>query len=109
MLASMLLIELIVHFWPQRVNVISEGVEGNPLPLIVTSYPPLRPPELAVTEVKSRPMTMGLTELSIVTSPSYEMTTWGKWLPTVRTGVLSEFLGKLQVKLVIEPVKPEQG
>lgn len=61
----------------QRVKVMSEIFDGNPVAAMVTSYPPFVPPEELVTVIRLRPTSIGLTVESIETVPIGEIITFG--------------------------------
>lgn len=60
-LACLLEIELIEHFCEHTEKSMTVGSAGRPVAAIVTSYPPLVPPEFVVTELKASMVVMAVT------------------------------------------------
>ena len=104
-LACMFVKDLIVHCFPHKLKVISLVKLGKPFPAIVTYTPPFERPEELVTLVRFKVAEMAVTFGPYERIPKEAKLTTGRWIPAVKIGVLSVFIGNLQLKLVVVPVK----
>ncbi len=107
-LASMFVNELIAHCFPHKLKVISLVELGKPLPTILTYTPPFERPEEFVTVDRIKFAEMAVTFGLYERIPNEAKLTTGRWVPAVKIGVLSVFVGNLQLKLVVVPVKLTQ-
>jgi hypothetical protein len=92
-LACMFVRELIVHCFPHKLKTISFGELGKPLPTIVTSVPPFERPYELVTLERTKFAEIAVTFGSYERIPKEAKLTTGRWLPAVKIGLLSVFLG----------------
>jgi hypothetical protein len=110
-LINLLVIDLIKVFLEQITTDILVESDGNPLPVIPITYPPLLPPLDKVRPLTTRGIVKGDTtgEVDSPAIPRLLITTKGVTLPATRLALPSPFVDNVHVKELMEPTRLVQA